>query len=136
MDRDNGAEYAHTLERTAAMGYGIFLAEFPARAEPFLYELRVHLYRRDRRLEQGDVEVACGEERLLQQLFRTSYTGTSWEWPAEMTVRCAPFVDTPYNSPVSAEIMTTTSPFRLWLGVFFGAVFLIGMGVRFRQRDA
>jgi hypothetical protein len=135
QDRDNGSKYARILERTAAMGYGIFLAEFPARAEPFLYELRVHLYRRDRRLEKGDVEVACGEERLLQQLFRTSYAGTSWEWPGETTLRCAPFVDAPYHSPVSGEIMTTTSPFRLWLGVILGALFFVGMGVRFRQRD-
>ena len=135
IDAEQGAENARTLERTAALGYGFFLAEYSARTEPFLYEMRVHLYRRDRRLEKGDVQVACGEERLLQTFFARSYAGTSWQWPDSMEERCEPWMDTPYASPVSEEIMTGSGPVRLWGGGLLGVAFLIGMGVRFRQRE-
>lgn len=135
IDAERGVDNAQILERTAALGPGLFLRAFPARVAPFLYELRVHLYRRDRRLDQGDVAVACGEQRLLTQLFARSFAGTWWEWSDTMQARCEPFKDVPYSSPVSEEIMTRATPFTLWGGVGLGAVFLIGMGVRFRRRE-
>lgn len=135
LDRERGAEHARILENTAATGYGTFLAEYPARRAPFLYELRVHLYRRDRRLEKGDVEVACGEQALLEQVFANSFRGTSWEWGPREKARCAPYEGQAYVSPVSEEVMTDGGPVRLIGGALLAVAFFLGMAVRFRRRE-
>ena len=48
IDNQRGEEYAQILNKMANMNYKQFLREYNPITDPFLHELRVHIFRRDR----------------------------------------------------------------------------------------
>ena len=124
---DEGAPRAAALERATRMNYGDFLRAFEH--EPFLYELRVRLYRRDKRLERGDVPVACGEQQVIQRLFPETVAATSFAWSADQRARCDEIPPQTYASPVTADRITWTGPVGLWVGASGVALVLGGLAL-------
>ena len=129
---DDGPRQA--LVRGAAMPYDDFLRAY--RDDPFLYELRVHLFRRDVRLSRGDVAVACAEERLIQRLYPRTVAGTPFAWGPSQAARCAQVPDEAYTSPVSGELITWIRPWQAWAGGGGLALALLALsaGLAWRQR--
>ena len=93
--------------------YGDFLEAHPAGAEPFLRELRVHLFRRNRYALLGQYDVALGENRILETYFGKTLAVTPWQWDAESVARMRALVpdadDAAYRSPVGEEYYVTIS---------------------------
>lgn len=126
---DGSGERSPELERAVLMDYGDYLRAFED--DPFLYELRVRLFRRDKRAERGDLAVACGEQAVLDRLFPRTVARTSFAWSADQRAICTEFEGRAYASPVGEDRITWASPWSLWLGAAGLALlaFLGGIGL-------
>ncbi|MBE7558719.1 hypothetical protein HS125_07150 [bacterium] len=93
----------HALFRNEA-AYEAFQREHPVEGEPFLFELRVHLFRRDRYALLGDYRVAWWENEIIRRHFGETVARTPWAWSPETAARVhalAPGLEKDsYTSPV------------------------------------
>jgi hypothetical protein len=110
--------------------YAAFLASYNAVWTPFLYEMRIHLFRRDRYEAAGtkaaeDEErrqawfVAAKENLILEVYFGRTLAESGYAWPAEKrrTVTQAVDLSLPYESPVSRGVLLSLSEKALWLSI-------------------
>ena len=121
-DRARAEEAGEILRR---MGhdddYEIFLTRYSPIRDPFLHELRVRLFRRDRYLYLADVNrgdpvkhadritISFNEQRLLENWHPHSLRAAGMDWPADRRARAAAAAvssSEPYGSPVSWELFT------------------------------
>jgi hypothetical protein len=96
--------------------YARFVQAYPAQQHPFLHEARVHLFRRDRYLQQ-DPAVAHAENRILEKYFSRTLAASSY-------VLELPPPPGDYESPVSQNLVTRVSR-RQVLASMAGAVLLL-----------
>jgi hypothetical protein len=96
----------------ATLDYSDFRERFADDA--FIYEMRVHVFRRDQRYAKGDLAVACGEERLIQLLYPASLDDTPFEWSAAQRAECAALGPERYDSPVGGDRITSFTAVQLW----------------------
>ena len=103
--------------------YQEFLREHSPLSDPFLHELRVHLFRRDRywrlaRAHRSEPErhrelitVAYREQRMLETYFGETLRAAGLDWPADLRERARlASHDGPYTSPVSSQLITRFRP--------------------------
>ncbi len=103
--------------------YQEFLREHSPLSDPFLHELRVHLFRRDRywklarahRSEPGRhrelITVAYREQRMLETYFGETLRAAGLDWPTDLRERARQAShDGPYVSPVSSQLITRFRP--------------------------
>ncbi|MEY5062370.1 MAG: hypothetical protein RLZZ112_334 [Verrucomicrobiota bacterium] len=117
--------------------YASFLVRYSPVTDPFMHELRVHLYRRDRYLEdaldprnaQGSVRmfnVAYRENQILERWFGHSLRAAGKVWDeGRLDAAAARLQPEPYQSPVSQNLITKFSqPQALagWAGVLVVAL--------------
>lgn len=121
------------LSRSASWGYAEFLEAHPPHREPWLHELRVHVYRRDRYWGKDDLVVACGEQRIIDRLYADALVGTPYAFPDAARARCAAVRD-PYTSPVSEDLVTFTGPAGWWAGAGALAAALLAAAAGSRRR--
>ncbi len=140
--RAGDPEAKRVLTQAATMDYADFLATYAD--EPYLYELRVRLYRRDMRMLRGDPEVACAEARIVERVFGPTVAGTPFAWDAGAWARCAgtgageggdPAAPT-YVSPVGEGRMTWISAFLAWALALGAAAALAAVGWAVGRRRA
>ncbi len=99
--------------------YGPLLARYSPIRDPFLHELRVHLFRRDRYLHLARVThgapakrkeflgVAFTEQRLLEKWYPHSLRASDMDWPPARRARAAAAsIDERHGSAVSRELLT------------------------------
>lgn len=122
--RDSDPETRRAIIAGAALDYPDFLMRFED--DPFSYEMRVHVYRRDRRYSKGDIPVACGEERLIGLLYPTTVTDSPFEWTGGQRAECAGLPVEPYSSPVGADRISAFSAWQMWLVACLGSLALLG----------
>lgn len=140
-DRERSNHWAKILRDWKAKEYALFLREHHPLLHPFVYEMRIHIFRRDRKAEEaGQAEddishrdalfIAAKENRILEKYFGRTLELSTYAWPPQRGREIATAVDLNklYRSPVSA------GPFQikegpLWLGiaVFFGL--LLGLNL-------
>ncbi len=118
--------------------YSEFLDVWPFADDPFTYELRVHLFARDRNLGRAReggfngaevserATVAWFENRLVEQIFPSSLGHSSYRWPPDLERRVEAIRD-PDHRFVSAagSHLITIAPERVVLGVIAGLVGLL-----------
>ena len=96
--------------------YGIFLRYHSTLRDPFLHEMRVRLFRRDRylaRAKRSDsakhkelISVAFTEQRLLENWYPHTLHAAGMDWPADMRARAEAASSGERNgSPVSRELL-------------------------------
>jgi VanZ family protein len=114
-DSTRGSEYAVSLDTTYERSYEEFLE---ATSDLFLYEMRVHLFRRDRHFATGSYDVACCEQKFLEKYFGNTLAFSRYGWRdgqdqvcGERAPDCAR-----YRSPVSQEIIVRYGQRELWAG--------------------
>jgi hypothetical protein len=103
--------------------YPEFLREHSSLRDPFLHELRVHLFRRDRywrlaRAHRSEPErhrdlitVAYREQRMLETCFGETLRAAGLDWPEDLRERARQAShDGPYTSPVSSQLITSFRP--------------------------
>jgi hypothetical protein len=99
--------------------YEAFLNRYSPMRDPFLHELRVRLFRRDRywslaekngddpKLREELISVSFTEQRLLENWYPQSLRAAGMDWPADLRARVAAAADAErQGSPVSRELIT------------------------------
>jgi len=148
-DSDGSDHWAGILRDWKDKDYALFLREHHPLLHPFLYEMRIHIFRRDRRVEQAAkakneksrreaLFVAHKENAILERYFGRTLEKSSYQWSAEKEAEVAASVDPtwPYRSPVSAgrfQIKEKT----LWLGIlaFLGLLLGFNLALLGRRRN-
>jgi hypothetical protein len=128
--------------------YSLFLREHHPLLHPFLYEMRIHIFRRDRKDEDAlkakdeksrreALFVACKENMILEKYFGRTLEESTYQWSAEKKAQIAASIDPTksYRSPVSA------GPFQikertLWLGILACLGLLLGLNLAVFRRWA
>lgn len=146
-DRERAAEVGAILRREGAdEDYDAFLRRYNPITDPFLHEMRVHLFRRDRyrataenHPEQedwyrSDLTVAWRENRILERWFGESLVAAGRGWPEPERAYVATHQDAGrhYASPVSDGLVTEVTPREVaivWAGglaLLAGAAWVAG----------
>lgn len=146
-DRARAEEAGEILRRMGSdKEYDVFLALYSMFTDPFLYELRVRLFRRDRywndaRTNQHDVArfaelvtVAFGEQRILETYYSHTLKAARRNWNAALRARAEEAAkQEPYHSPVSRELVTAFS--KRAAQTTLGIALLVGLLVGSYDRE-
>lgn len=149
-----GAALAANVHATAAARkgapspYDAFLREHSAVRDPFLHELRVHLFRRDRYVETAeahlddpawharDMTVAVRENEFLERFAPETLRAGDLAWSAaQRTERDAVSSGVPYRSRVAEAVITGLRERDVTLGWALGLAALAIAALRLRGRE-
>lgn len=149
---DEAGEILRRMGSNKEEDYYAFLARYSMITDPFLYEMRVRLFRRDRywndsRTNHVDaarrvdlITVAFGEHRILESYYSHTLKAARRQWSATQRARAEEAArKEPYHSPVSRELITSFSKrqAQITLGVALLVSLLIGpYDVKRRARRA
>jgi hypothetical protein len=142
-DTQNSGHWSGILRDWKEKDYGLFLREHHPLLHAFLYEMRIHIFRRDRKDEEAEkakdeksrreaLFVAYKENLILERYFGRTLEKSSYKWNAEKKAEIAAAVDParPYRSPVSAGRFHIKEK-NLWIGIliFLGLLFGLNWAV-------
>lgn len=131
--------------------FGPFLAHYSPMQDPFLHEVRVRLFRRDRyaflaRVHHGapakrkeSLGIAFAEQRLLENWYPHTLRATGLDWPPDLRARAAAASSGKLpKSPVSRHLITRFNKrqAQTFLGALLVVVALVaGYDLRQRRRN-
>jgi ABC-type long-subunit fatty acid transport system fused permease/ATPase subunit len=128
-DEVQGDHYAQVLRDWRDKDYSQFLSMHNPLIHPFLYEMRVHIFRRDKKEEEakkarnerarrGALFVSYKENLILEKYFTVALRKSSYAWSPEKKKNIEALVDKakPYRSPVSAGFFRITEK-TVWLTI-------------------
>jgi len=128
--RDNrrGRHYAQILNESVNKNYEQFIREYSPITDPFMHELRVHIFRRDTYFEKGnstfDLDekkkfhfIAYKENLILKKYFSNSIEKSVYKWDQDTLKELDASIDKnkTYKSPVSANLFTSFSERTVWI---------------------
>jgi VanZ family protein len=113
MDSTEGDAFGPLIEHAMVMERREFFQIYPARKHPFLYEFLVHVGRRDSYYGKRELDVACGEQRILTAFWGRTEARSPFAWTYSQRELCIGNT-TPYSSPVSNEIITSVPLWLFW----------------------
>ena len=138
-DNHMGEQYAQILNESIDKDYEQFIREYSPTTEPFMHELRVHIFRRDTYLTRGKSTsklndkkefyfIAYKENLILEKYFRNSVEKSIYRWNNDVLHELEKFIDKSkhYESPVSANLFTSFSEKTVWV-VILSAIFLLAV---------
>jgi len=149
-DIERSDHWAGILRDWKEKDYALFLREHHPLLHPFVYEMRIHIFRRDRRVEEAArakdeksrreaLFVAYKENRILEKYFGRTLRKSTYAWTSEQEAGIAASVDPakPYRSPVSAGRFQVKEK-TLWLAIagFLGLLIGLNLALRWRRRSA
>jgi len=147
-DAERADHWGKILQDWKDKDYSLFLREHHPLLHPFLYEMRIHIFRRDRKDEDAlkakdeksrreSLFIAFKENLILEKYFGRTLQVSTYRWSDEKKAEIARSIDPtkPYRSPVSA------GPFQikektLWLGILAGLGLLLGLNLTIFRREA
>jgi predicted PurR-regulated permease PerM len=125
-------KYSQILNKSVNIDYGQFLREYSPITNPFMHELRVHIFRRDTYLKKGKSAsslkdkkgfyfIAYKENLILEKYFKNSIEKSVYRWNEDTLRESEALIDKskPYESPVSANLFTSFSEKTVWIVIFF-----------------
>jgi hypothetical protein len=121
-DRTRGVEVARLVDETRH-SYGRFLDTWPVSEDPFTYEMRVHLFARNRNFDKArrreftgsmaryQLTVSWYENRLLETVFPTTLAHSSYVWKKDPRTRAeaAHDPDHRFSSAAGSHLITIAS---------------------------
>jgi len=138
-DEINGEKYGQILNKSVKMKYKEFLHKYNPITNPFLYELRVHIFRRDRYFSKGEKKsngsegqkfyyVAYKENLILQKYFTNTIKQSIYWWGKDKMKKVKMEIDEGkrYKSPVSSNLFTGFSQKSMWISIFI-LIVIIGI---------
>ncbi len=145
MDHIHKEKYSKILNKTFHDNYGNFLKTYSPFTTPFLYEMRIHLFRRDRYAAlagRGDRSgsdlkdnstIAFKENLILEKYFSETLNRSRYQWSVQKTDTITSHADTGafYRSPVSSDLFTLFTNGQLW-GLILCLLLILG-GVNLRM---
>ncbi len=136
-DNLRGGHYAQILNESVNKDYGQFLREYSPITDPFMHELRVHIFRRDKYFNKGKSTlnlndkkkfyfIAYKENLILEKYFKNSIEKSAYRWNEDILQLTEASIDKNklYESPVSANLFTSFSEKTVWI-VIFSVIFLL-----------
>jgi VanZ family protein len=130
-DETQSDHYAQILRDWKDKDYGQFLSVHSPLIHPFLYEMRVHVFRRDRKEEEAEkaknekasreaLFASYKENLILETYFTLTLEKSSYAWSAEKKKSIEAIIDRdkPYRSPVSAGFFQVTEK-TVWAIILF-----------------
>jgi hypothetical protein len=142
MDRFKAQEFGDILRNWQNKDYAEYLRIFPGSVAPFLHEIRVHIFRRDRRLERAqasldeDIQrenflIAYKENLILDKYFGQTLEKSPYGWDESQKKRLLERIDpkTQYESPVSRGVWATVNERITWIliAVILSVLFTINL---------
>ena len=147
-DRERAEEYGTIFKEWAAKEYGDFLLNFPGYARPFLHEMRVHVFRRDRRFSlanksenqkdrKDNLFIAYKENLILEKYFGKTLQKSPHKWQNTRSKQIEMEVDRTsfYRSPVSAAAHIPLEEKTLWGVILLIIISLIILNIRMSLRQ-
>lgn len=138
IDRESPDHYAQILRDWKDKDYNQFLSTYSPLIHPFLYEMRIHIFRRDRKEEEAQkakndeakregLFIAYKENLILKKYFTQTLEKSSYAWSEEKKGSFEALVDKskPYRSPVSAGRLHIKEK-TVWISII---LILIGLAV-------
>jgi len=126
LDQRRGAEAGATLDQYPDPRYGEFLSRFTPVTDPFLHEVRVHLWSRDRRFDEAHAAsnpaaarepatVAFRENQILEGYFGRTLAHSRSAWSENQRAAATSLVDPGlhFESKVGAHLITLLSERQL-----------------------
>lgn len=127
IDRFRAEEFATILRDWQSKDYAEYLRIFPGGVAPFLHEIRVHIFRRDKRLERAFLSdgeaarrenflIAYKENLILEKYFGQTLIRSPYNWDEAMKARVRGNIDPKavYESPVSKGVWATVNERAAW----------------------
>jgi VanZ family protein len=151
LDTNRGAEAAKILQRFKDYEtYGQFLKLYNPYNEPFLHELKVHLFRRDeyiwRSLDMSakketitnNCTVAFRENALLEKYFSKTLQAATLTLPTDAIVRLRSCADhqMEYESPVSGNLIAAFRPIHVLIATIVLLALLAAIAAVARKEDS
>jgi hypothetical protein len=141
-DREQAQPSGQILTDWKDRTYDDFLASHTTLDFPFLYEMRVHLFRRDRRFELGrqtddaskrksDFFIAYKENRILEKYFGETLRRSPYLWDEKRTSEVEALIDksASYDSPVSKNIFYWLKVGPMWAAILVILALLAGFNI-------
>ncbi len=130
IDKLRGKQYVQILNDSVYQDYEQFLKEYNPMTNPFMHELRVHIFRRDTYLKKGKSAsnlkkkkefylIAYRENLILENYFSNSIKKSIYHWNEDVLQVSDISIDEnkTYISPVSANLFTTFSEKTIWISI-------------------
>jgi len=151
QDTSRAGEVARILDGYPSTDdYKLFLRDYPPFGDPFVHELRVHLFRRDRYLERlateqlSDAEqrrmatTAWAEDMLLDACCSVTVAASSYVLPSETWEPYEALIlrDDAYVSAVSSHLIRRFRAWQAWgvIGVLWVVLFVVVIRPTTRRR--
>ncbi len=138
---DTAAHAALIKPFQSSRDYEEFLARHPGWAWPFIHEMRVRLFRRDRYLRESRrqpqrareaLTVAWHENRILETGFSNTLraAGAVWDAGERERAQCLADQAAAYTSPVSRHLVTAVSERQVRLAAALAGLAILAAGLR------
>jgi len=138
IDAERGKYNAQILNKSVDLPYEIFLGVYNIIRDPFIYELRVHIFRRDtyliRARDSTELDerkkyyfIAYKENLIVQKYFTRSVGESVYSWGEDKVKESESLVDItdPYESTVSAGLITSFSEISMWITIGIVLIVLV-----------
>jgi len=129
-DEQRGDKYTQILNESVDKDYEQFLKEYSPITDPFMHELRVHIFRRDTHFNKGKSAsnlnekkefnfIAYKENFILEKYFSHSIRKSAYRWNEDIIQEAKALIDQSkhYESPVSANLFTSFSEKTMWISI-------------------
>ena len=146
IDQYRAEEFGDILRNWQTKDYSEYLRIFPGGVAPFLHEIRVHIFRRDKRLERAlssDDEavqrenflIAYKENLILEKYFGQTLERSPYGWDESRKALVLSKIDpkTPYESPVSRGVWATVNERVTWIIIAVCLVILLAINLYFTR---
>jgi len=139
VDAERAKEYGQILNEWKDKKYDDFLRTFTGSTHPFVYEMRIHLYRRDRKIKDTKAAapetekkkllfIAYKENQILEKHYGQTLAESDYKWSEENNEKIKAQINPSiaYKSPVSSGLFATLKVKTMWLLI---AIILAGLTI-------
>mgnify|MGYP001026922570 CR=1 FL=1 len=139
IDSKNASAQAEILNNAKDTNYEQFLRSFSSTLNPFLHEIRVHIYRRDKKFEEGQIAenaevrkkalfISYKENLILEKYFTQTIRKTAYKWDEDRIRDLEGLIDKnfPYTSPVSKSLFGSFNGITLW-SIIVAILFVVAL---------
>ena len=130
-DQKNAKAVAEILKNNYRTSYKEFLNIYTPGNAPFIHEMRVHIFRRDRYFQDKRFWVAYNENLILENFFSHSLESSLYKWTGGEMQQCKESLDEKkeefYVSPVSENVITAYNLSTVWIVFLLIAGMILGL---------
>jgi VanZ family protein len=147
MDEVRAEEYGAIFTEWRTKKFAEFLLNFPGYARPFLYEMRVHIFRRNRRYSlakkadnkkdrEENMFIAYKENLILEKYFGKTLHKSPYKWQNKRSRQIEEEIDTTafYRSPVGVTAQIPLEEKALWGVILLIIISLVYINKRYSRQ--